>query len=254
MGLWRFFATMLASLALAGCMEPTGTSGSDRTIGISTSLPILWPDAPDIADLLGDDAPPHWVLAELRRRGEVQPLDTLAVDHAGAGAAKLPLARDGLLVLAQPYPFSPQEYGALDDWVRSGGRVLLFADPMLTAHSGYALGDRRRPQAIIKLDPILMRWGLQLQFDADQAAGVRQVSVPGGRMPVNVSGAFVMSDRQGRCRLEAGGLIADCAIGDGRVLAVADAAMLESDRESGADLFADSRRQMLVRLLNRLED
>ena len=49
--------------------------------------------------------------------------------------------------------------------MRGGGRVLLFADPMLTRHSAFALGDRRRPQDVVLLSPILARWRLELQFD-----------------------------------------------------------------------------------------
>ena len=197
-----------------------------RPIGLFTSLPILWRETPDISDWLHSAAPPHWALDVLAARGELQPLDTLSPE-----GGSLPLATDGLLVLAQPRPLSPQENVALDDWVRAGGRVLLFADPMLTAHSAFAPGDSRRPQDIVLLSPILSRWGLTLQFDDTQPFGERDVELLGKAVPVNLPGSFAVTDGAGNCGIESDGLVARCSVGAGRVVAVADAAMLEDDAE-----------------------
>ena len=191
-------------------------------IGLFTSLPILWRETPDISDMLHSAAPPHWALDVLAARGELQPLDTLSPE-----GGSLPLATDVLLVIAQPRPLSPQENVALDDWVRAGGRVLLFADPMLTAHSAFAPGDNRRPQDIVLLSPILSRWGLTLQFDDTQLSGERDVELLGKAVPVNLPGSFSLADGAGNCGIESGGLVARCSVGAGRVVAVADAAMLE---------------------------
>ncbi len=239
----------LVVAVMAGCAKPSDRSNLPQVIGISTSLPIVWPEAAELSDLLHDDAPPHWALGVLQKRGDVKPLDSLAVPGASGGQAALPLPPDALLVLAQPFPFSPQEHVALDTWVRSGGKVLVFADPMLTAHSDYALGDRRRPQSIIKLAPILARWGLMLAFDAKQSPGVRHVQVAGGAMPVNLPGKLSLGPGPRHCQPEADGLLAYCTVEKGRALIVADAAMLESE---GGET-ADSRYEMLDRLLDRLE-
>ena len=234
----------------AGCDRPargseTSSDDAPGIYGISTSLPIVWPEVHDIADMLDPDRPGHWALAALRERGEVRPLDTLA-DETGA----LPLPAGAVLVLAQPYPFSPQEYVALDNWVRGGGRVLLFADPMLTFHSRFALGDRRRPQDIVKLDPILARWGLALTRDDDGTHGETTVEVGGVPIPVAEPGSFTATQLS-PCRTSHDGLIAECAVEKGRVLAIADATLLE-DGEPSQD--ADSRRAAFIALLARLTD
>jgi hypothetical protein len=239
----RILLLLLAGLVavVTAALVGRGGSGVDRTrpIGLFTSLPILWRETHDLSDLLRTDAPRHWALEVIERHGRVRPLDTLA-----AGDGKLPLARHGLLVVIQPRALAPQENVALDNWVRSGGRVLLFADPMLTSQSAFALGDRRRPQDVVLLSPILARWGLELRFDESQPYGERKVDVLGRTMPVNLPGSFAVVAGDPGCGIESQGLVARCRIGDGRLLAVADAALFERD---AAD--APQRRAVLDRLL-----
>lgn len=249
---------VLFTLALAGC----GGGGAmaprqSETIGLYTSLPITWNESTDIRGLVSAEGPPHWALTALRQKGRLIPLDTLA-DSAGS----LPLPRSAILVLAQPRPLLPQENVALDAWVRGGGRVLLLVDPMLTAESLFGPGDPRRPQDIAMLSPILARWGLSQEFDEEQPAGEHAVALPEGDLPVNLPGRFRLTQDAGqrsrmgkagegnaKCRLEAEGILADCVSGKGRVLAVADAALLENQPESGA---IPLRRMILGALLGRL--
>lgn len=219
----RFGLALLLAcgLAAAGCIG--GPAPSTPSIALFTSLPILWPERSDFRGLLNSDAPPHWALATLQQHGKLAPLDTLT--KANDGPAMPP---GSLLVMAQPRPLSPQENVALDSWVRGGGHVLLFADPMLTADSIFSIGDRRRPQDVVLLSPILTRWGLELQFDEDQPAGEHMVLLDGASLPVNLPGHFALLGKARNCRLLAGGRAVRCTIGKGRVLAVADAALLES--------------------------
>jgi hypothetical protein len=254
-------ALLLASiLALAGCGDSQPSSKPGREIGLYTSLPIVWGESGDIRELLEKERPRHWALAVLSAAGTLHPLDTLT--------DRLP--RDALLVLAQPRPLSPQENVALDRWVREGGRVLLFADPLLTAPTRYALGDPRRPQDTVLLSPILARWGLRLEFDEAQPAGERMVGTPLGTIPVNLAGRFRLSgnsgesasspgfsgkhgtdgdrggdpgksgivgmvgDAPGRCHLEAEGLLAHCTVEKGRIFAISDAAVLEESDDPAA--------------------
>jgi hypothetical protein len=256
----RLKPVLLLALALAGCGEGGAVSSrAPQTIGLYTSLPITWNESADIRGLLSDDAPPHWALTALRRRGRVIPLDTLA-----NGAGRLPLPAGAVLVLAQPRPLTPQENVALDAWVRSGGRVLLLADPMLTAHSLFGPGDPRRPQDIAMLSPILARWGLTQEFDDEQAAGEHVVRLPEGDVPVNLPGRFRLSgmnedgpgmgkggETVSRCQVEAEGLLADCTSGKGRILALSDAALLENPEDPGA---VPLRRMILGALLDRVSD
>jgi len=201
---------------------------SQARIGLFTTLPILWNEAPDVASLLNDSDEQHWARAILVGHGALIPLDTLSAP-GGNG----PLDQLDWLVLAQPRPLGPQENVALDDWVRGGGRLLLFADPALTEQSAFPIGDPRRPQAVVLLSPILKRWGLELRFDEAQPFGDRPGMVMGESVPVNLPGHFIAQGHP-KCRLLGGGLAADCSIGKGRVVALADAAVLERDDLDGA--------------------
>ena len=199
-------AIALVLVALGGWLAIARKTAPDHrpALGLFTTLPILWNEAPDVAAQLQDSAPPHWVKAALERRFRVVPLDTLD---------KMNGVR--MLLMAQPRALSPAENVALDDWVRGGGQVLLFADPMLTWESAFPIGDPRRPQDVVLLSPILTRWGLELTFDDGQPGGLREIA--GNGLPVNLPG---------RLRLRSGAA-ASCRIGAGKAIIVADAAVLE---------------------------
>lgn len=234
-----------AGLALAGCGGKAAPSPKRTTIGLYSSLPIAWTEGADVRDLIAGKQPGSWVLPTLRDRGRVVLLDTLATDQGA-----LPLPMTALLVLAQPRALTARENVALDAWVQAGGHVLMFADPMLTAPSSFALGDPRRPQDTALLSPILARWGLRLEFDEGQPVAERSVPSSWGDVPVNLAGRFRLLGKAGdavaKCRLEADGLIAQCSAGRGGVIAIADAALLENQGNS-ADIPA--REGVLDRLL-----
>ena len=120
---------------------------------------------------------------------------------------------------------------------------------MLTRHSAFGLGDRRRPQDVVLLSPILTRWGLDLRFDEDQPAGARAASVLGATIPVDLPGRFAVAAGGRGCRLEAGGLAALCRVGRGQVLALADAALLD-EGDPAAPAERDARAAALDRLLD----
>jgi hypothetical protein len=240
----RILTPPVALLALAGCGN--GGSGRERLepLGLYTSLPLYWRESEGISGLLGAGAARHWALDVLERHGTIRLLDSLAP----SGGA-LPLPRGGLLVIAQPRPLTPDENVALDEWVRSGGRVLLFADPVLTAESPFALGDARRPQDAVLLSPILRHWGLELKFDDEQPQDERLARLLGKPLPVNLPGQFAFLGNARECTLLASGLAANCRIGKGRVLAVADAAVLENTQAEAVPL----RSAALERLVESLE-
>ena len=87
------------------------------------------------------------------------------------------------------------------------------------------------------LSPILARWGLQLQFDEAQAPGEHIVVFEGAALPVDLPGSFgsvaSADEAQAACRLMAGGIAAQCTVGKGQALILADAALLDRD---GGDL------------------
>jgi len=250
---------LAAALLLSGCSPSQGGSGDragtrgpeGRTVGLFTSLPILWAESQDVAGLLSGAAPPHWAIATFRQAGTVTALDTLAVrkDAVAGPAGSASLADVDLLVMAQPRALAPQENVALDQWVRGGGKLLLFADPMLTQGSAFAIGDRRRPEDMVMLSPILARWGLALEFDDAQPAGERRAATLDGDVIVSMAGRFVRSGRSGDCVPRDGGLVALCRIGAGRVVALADAAVLET----GLPESIPARREAVLRLLSALD-
>ena len=208
-----------------------------------TSLPIYWSEAPDIATMLNGEQDLHWARREIEARRALRPIDALGSQVLGPG---------GDLLMIQPRPLAPVENVALDSWVGSGGRLLLFADPALTADSAFALGDRRRPQDIALLSPILARWGLRLEFDEDQALGEHAVALGGGMVvPVNLPGRFVAIPGgrvDSTCRLFADGLAVACRVGRGRVFAIADAALFEQPPDPAG---ASARRDALGSLIAR---
>ncbi|MEN9683070.1 MAG: hypothetical protein RIQ99_1630 [Pseudomonadota bacterium] len=225
-------------------------TGDGEPIGLFTTLPILWAEAGDIGALIDPQQAPHWARAELARRGPITALDTLAgpggAKPGGAqpGGSGSPLSALHRLVVAQPRPLSGAENVALDAWVRGGGRLLLIADPALTEDSAFPIGDPRRPQVTVLLSPILARWGLELQFDQTQRFGPVVMRAMGVAVPTNLAGRFVRRGAS-HCRLWAAGLAATCAIGQGQVTALADAAVLERDDPAG------TRQQALSQLLDR---
>jgi hypothetical protein len=218
---------LLAVLAVLGWLGSRQARASDEPVGLFTTLPIMWRESGDIAAELNAQAPAHWARGVLAERGTIAPLDTLAGPQGHA-----PLRNIRRLVIAQPRILSPAENVALDDWVRAGGHLLLLADPALTEESSYALGDPRRPQTVALLSPILTRWGIELRFDEAQAFGEGEGEVMGQAVPVNLPGHFATRG-QDNCRLWGNGLVVTCAIGRGRVVALADAAVLEAEDPDG---------------------
>ncbi|WP_435418326.1 Gldg family protein [Parerythrobacter aurantius] len=183
-----------------------------------TSLPIFWAENDAFASLSGGaETQSHWAVGALGGQYEVTPLDIL---QPGS------LAGVDLLLLAQPRILTPAENVALDDWVRSGGRVLVFADPKLVGESHLPLGDPRRPLDSAMLSPILGRWGLEMVFDP--ADGLRIVRLGTAEMGVAAAGSFRLRPADGsQCRLMLDGLAAQCRIGTGGAVLVADATLLE---------------------------
>lgn len=213
----RLFAAALIGFAFLASAQAPGADASPE-LGLMGSIPIYWGEADGVPELLGGDAAPHWARAQLEREYRLRPLDTLTEGD---------LANLDFLLLAQPRALSAAENVALDAWVRQGGHLLLFADPMLTGHSRFAIGDRRRPQDVILLSPILDHWGLRLEFDVEREPGVALVESGGAAIPVDLPGRFADAGRDSGCALEADAILAACEIGAGRALVLADAALLD---------------------------
>jgi hypothetical protein len=141
--------------------------------------------------------------------------------------------------MAQPAAQPPEDLVALDDWVRGGGRVLLLADPMLEWPSSRPLGDPLRAPPTFVDTGLLQHWGLRL--DAPDVQGEQKLKVAG--YPVLTVSPGTLA---GRCSIGDGGLVADCRIGKGRAIVVADADFLDAPR------LGDEARHNLDALLKEL--
>lgn len=212
-------------------------------LGLFTTLPIYWGEGGDIASILDAGAEPDWVRTELETKFEIVPLDTLEPEEL-----------EGLdrVLLAQPRPLAPSENVAFDEFLASGGKAVIMADPMLTRHSEYAIGDRRRPQDVVLLSPIFDRLGVELLFDEEQVEGERILKQSGQSFPVNLSGRFEARDTgvdSRKCFALEDGLIAQCVNGKGEAYLYADAAVLDWE---GAAKVPEGRRKALWSLLDPL--
>lgn len=217
-------ALALAGAACRAAPEDPAQAATDR-LGLMTSLPIYWPEAHNVGELLRNDEKPGLARQALETRFALEPIDALTPEV---------LRRYDRMLLAQPRALAPAENVALDAWVRNGGRLLLFADPMLTSHSDFALGDKRRPQDVILLSPILTHWGLTLTFDPDQREAERVVQLAGSAVPVALAGKFSILPG-GSCEISGEGILARCRIGRGTVTVLADAAVLDDASDGDAD-------------------
>lgn len=222
-----FVASALLACSACGASTDQGSGEAvspNAPLGLSGTLPIYWQESADFATMLKEEGEPGWVRQSLETRFDLVPLDVLSAE------ALAPLDH---LLLAQPRALSAAENVALDNWVRAGGQLLLFADPMLTSHSQFSIGDPRRPQDVALLSPILARWGLELTFDTAQPQGERREEAFGMAIPVDLTGSFVplTSEAAGECAIARTGIVARCRIGEGKVTLLADAALLDGENE-----------------------
>lgn len=180
-----------------------------------TALP-LFGTAADPATVLNGPDQRAAIVRALSARYDVVPIARLE---------RAALARS-VLILAQPRALSGEELVAMDSWVRDGGRVLVFTDPELVWPSELPLGDPRRAPAIGLLDPLLSHWGLMLVSPAVTDSGPERTIIV-GQFPVAVAWAGKWRTQNPDCTIESQALIADCRIGKGRALLVADADLLD---------------------------
>jgi len=220
-------ALLLALLGLVGVWLWPDRAVQRQPLGLMTSLPIYWPEGADMADVISGQTPEPWIRQELEQSFILQPLDTLSPD-AEVPAAPSPLAGLNNLLIVQPRGFSPADNVALDEWVRGGGHALIAIDPMLTGHYDVSIMDPRHPVVSALVPNVLAHWGIEVHFDENQPLAVREVDLDGAELPVVMVGRLVLADQgQKYCELVAENIVADCHIGKGRVIVLADAATFE---------------------------
>lgn len=194
-----------------------------------TSLPIVFPDSFTL------DAEASPALEALRSRYAIVPISV--ADRESLGGRRL-------LLMAQPRAQPAEALVELDSWVRSGGRVLLLADPALEWPSERPLGDPLRPPHAFADTGLLGHWGLRLDAPDRRGAQARE---PDGRTLQAVSPGTLAATAPS-CTVSAEGLIARCHIGRGAATVIADADFVNVQRSGGGNL------DVLLEELARLED
>jgi ABC-type uncharacterized transport system len=208
-------------IAAVGYLRPE-PDGKKPVLALMTTLPLQWSEGGIEADLAAE-AKPHPVYARLQQAYDIRLLDDLKA---------LAEHRYPTLLLAQPRAFAPAELVVLDKWVRDGGQLVILADPALQWGSLYPLGDNRRPLFTSMLSPLLDHWGIELVLPMTDERQVVLRAVAGFNIRTQTPGEWiakqtVTSSKTG-CRLSARNILADCRLGKGRALLIADADFLDT--------------------------
>jgi hypothetical protein len=192
-------------------------------LGLMTTLPLQWSEG-GVEAAVSSDAAPHPVYARLSVVYQVVPVDNL--DQ---------LAGLKLLFLAQPRGLSPGELVKLDAWVRGGGRLLLLADPALQWGSLYPFGDKRRPLFTSMLSPLFAYWGVELVLPIDKAEPTALRRLDGMTIRTQTPGEWRAKPgaKNMFCKIAADMIYAECAVGKGRAVLVADADLLDTPNWEG---------------------
>ncbi len=203
-------------------------------IAVKTGLPLFWGEDGISAVLGGGDQRAPFIVG-LANQHNVHPIDLLDANF---------LTRTDVLILAQPRGLDGLEMVTLDHWVRKGGRLLVFADPALVWPSRLPLGDPRRAPTTNLLGPLFRHWGLTLEADKKRGE-LSEID----RQPVAVAAPGKWTKSGKDCNIAKGGFVADCRIGDGRIILVGDADVIDAQlwQTSGIDNLA-----ALLNLIDRL--
>ncbi len=231
-GLWAWYESQKACCAFPDEPPPVPAiqmdAGEKEALGLMTSLPIYWSAGAEISELAAGDTRAPWQRLALEAHAALVPLDTLSrIPGLSPDDPETdPLAELERLAVIQPRGLSPADNVALDEWVRAGGSLLLVLDPLLTGEYPFALGDPRRPADVALIPPVVERWGLEIVFDDEQPES-RSVLVGGIPLTVELTGEIRLAGKSGNCSILAEGVVATCAIGEGKVTLLADAALFE---------------------------
>ncbi|ANI78574.1 hypothetical protein EP837_02170 [Sphingobium sp. EP60837] len=212
----RWLGLGLAGLAVLSCglaADPSLEWARERpALAVISALPLFWREGEGGVQAR-EDAP---IIRILRQRFDVRPVDSPLSPK---------MQRVDALLLAQPRAMSADELLALDGWVRGGGTMLLFADPLLRWPSSLPLGDRRRAPPVSMLAPVLGHWGVELR--SPSYTGEKRQMLADGRLLTTMAASSFALRRNSNCRTEHEALVARCMIGRGQAVLVADADLID---------------------------
>lgn len=216
-------ALIFAWLALVAlpALYRTPAPGHRPKVTMMTALPLTWSrQALDMSAVLAGRAEPAPIMSAMAPYFDVTAVD--AIDPAA-------LSRTDILWLAHPPALPPEQLVAIDRWVRGGGRALILADGLLASDGQFPLGDPRNPPVTSLLTPLLDHWGLTLAAPGR----VEQVSRQIERWQIGMVAPGRFTAAGPDCVVQSNGLLAECRIGQGRVLLLADADWLDASHWQG---------------------
>jgi ABC-type uncharacterized transport system len=215
---------LLLLLTAIGYMR-AGKAKAKPTIGLMTTLPLRWAEG-EMSTALDPTVKPSGAYERLSGAYKIALFDNFDT---------LSSIKPKVLILAQPRALAPRELVQLDDWVRGGGKLLIFADPALAWESSYPLGDARRPLFTSLLSPLFAHWGLDLVLPMDgvKANEVRRIGSLSVRMPTPGAWQVHEGSAMSACLVSSNTVIAECKIGRGRAVLVADADLINEDQWQG---------------------
>ena len=211
-------------------IEPQGE------LGLMTGLPLYWPLEASFEQIAQNDFETPWFRTLTAAQYELTPLDTLSPIPALDPKAAPDNPMEGLerFALIQPRGLAPSDNVALDEWVRTGGRLLLVLDPQLSGHYELPLGHPRFPSVTAFIPPVVERWGLAIRYDGEQSEELAFAALPDAELPVHLYGEIVtLDDADSDCSVDVTRSLAQCVVGQGRVTVLADAAIFEHRELAG---------------------
>jgi hypothetical protein len=229
LGLGILLAAILVAIVMEGPrpgLSPRPASERPQLL-LLTSLPILFPEQ------LSLESKPEPVRTALESRYRIEPVSI--ADRASLDGHRL-------LLMAQPKAQPAEVLVELDAWVRSGGHVLVLADPALEWPSRRPLASPLRPPLAFADTGLLGHWGLRL--DAPDSLGPMTVEVGTARIETSSPGVLVAT--AGNCSVESG-FVAHCSVGSGEATVIGDADFIDVTDSASPNLV------LLLRELNRLE-
>jgi hypothetical protein len=196
-------------------------------LGLMTTLPLYWGEG-NVEDMVQQASAPLPAYQRLDERYDIRLID--AVDAKNLQSVHM-------LLLAQSRALAPEELVRLDSWVRSGGHLMILADPALQWESEYPLGDKRRPLFTSLLSPLFAHWGLELVLplsDDERPEVIKQISGQSIRTVTPGAWQSLGKSKDAGCKLTDGALVAKCKVGKGSAILIADADILNADLWSGS--------------------
>jgi hypothetical protein len=227
-------AAIFGSLLYSGMTKDADDESRRPALMVMSSIPLQWGEA---------------TMAQVAK-GEAQPsplFEALAVNNRPIlidDFQKLGSPGSTPLLMIQPRALAPRELVQLDDWVRGGGTAIIFADPALDWPSDYPLGDQRRPLFTSLLNPLFRHWGFELALPVADDDNVDAATTAGKYALSSKSPGILVAAKNlkvaARCSIRGDEFIANCTVGKGRALIIADVDMLHEAQWSGGVLRSDT--------------